>query len=56
MILSPSIYSSIENYIVYISKKTQLMHILEKSNFTAKDFAASTLTLLEISMLLEFTS
>lgn len=49
-----SIYSSIENYTAYISKKTRLIHILEKNDLTAKDFAVSTLILLEISMLLTF--
>ncbi|WP_254492646.1 hypothetical protein [Bartonella sp. B1099] len=47
-------HSSIENYTAYISNKPKLMDILEKNNLTPKDFAASTLALIEISMLLAF--
>ncbi|GAA4658194.1 hypothetical protein [Bartonella pachyuromydis] len=49
-----NIYSSIENYTTYISKKTRLMHILERNNLTAEDFAAGTLTLIEVLMFLAF--
>ncbi|WP_244427277.1 hypothetical protein [Bartonella rattimassiliensis] len=50
-----SIFSSIENYTTYISSKPKFMNILKENNLTPKDFAAGTLTLEGILMLLVFT-
>ncbi|WP_019219264.1 hypothetical protein [Bartonella florencae] len=44
--------SNIENYTSYISRKPEFMNILKENDLTAKDFAAGTLTLEIILMML----
>ncbi|PIT70173.1 hypothetical protein [Bartonella tribocorum] len=49
-----NIFSSVENYTTYISSKPKFLNILKENNLTAKSFAAGTLTLDIILMLLVF--
>ncbi|WP_039759470.1 hypothetical protein [Bartonella queenslandensis] len=51
---NPNVFSSIENYTTYISSKPKFLNILKENNLTPKDFAAGSLILEEISMLLTF--
>ncbi|CAK02634.1 hypothetical protein [Bartonella tribocorum] len=51
-----NVFSNIENYTAYISSKPKFVNILRENNITLKDFAAGTLTLEGILMLITFAS